>query len=468
MASGHRHEPGWAPPARAFRADVRQDIGGEVTMSIDRRRFLTGAGLGAGALSPACRSGRAERAVAALAADGQPPDWSAVRSQFLLSREHIHLALMLMASHPRPVREAIERHRRGLDENPTEYVEQRLEGAEGEVRAAVAAYTGGSAGDIALTDSTTMALSILYGGLPLAAGQEVLTTVHDHYATHENLRLLAARSGVPVRKVALYDQPSAASEEEIAGRLQKAIAPQTRVVGVTWVHSSTGVKLPIRRLAAVVEAANRQRGEDARILFCVDGVHGFGVERESPAELGCDFFAAGCHKWIFGPRGTGVLWGRPAAWKGHHGLIPSFDLQAYLAWIKGELPGGPPGPLATPGGFHSFEHRWALGEAFALHRSIGRERITARIHQLARQCKEGLREMAHVKLHTPLPEALSSGLVCFEVDRLPAPEVVKRLHARRIIASVTPYATQYARFSPGILNTPEEIDTALREVRALA
>jgi hypothetical protein len=45
--------------------------------------------------------------------------------------------------------------------------------------------------------------------------------------------------------------------------------------------------------------------------------------------------------------------------------------------------------------------------------------------------------------------------------------VVKRLHAKQIIASVTPYATEYVRFSPGILNTPEEIETVLREVRAM-
>ena len=52
------------------------------------------------------------------------------------------------------------------------------------------------------------------------------------------------------------------------------------------------------------------RPERERVLLCVDGVHGFGVEETSPAELGCDLFAAGCHKWLFGPRGTGLLWGR--------------------------------------------------------------------------------------------------------------------------------------------------------------
>jgi len=426
-------------------------------MALDRRDFLSrmtaGAALAATPVAPA--------------APGS--DWASVRGEFLLSREHIHLALMLLASHPRPVREAIERHRRKLDENPAEYFEEKFFHAEDEVRAAAAAYMGGQPGDIALTDSTTMGLGILYGGLALRSGQEVVATTHDHYATHENLRLRAARAGgARVRKVTLYDDPAKASEEEVTRRLLAAVGPKTRAVAVTWVHSSTGVKLPIARFAAAIAQLNKKRGEAEQVLLCVDGVHGFGVERESPAELGCDFFSAGCHKWIFGPRGTGVLWGRPSAWKAHVGLIAAFEKAPYEAWMKGITPAGPAGPMCTPGGFHSFEHRWALGEAFAFHKRLGRQRITDRIHELARQCKEGLTAMSHVKLHTPMSEALSAGLVCFEVKGMKAPEVVKRLHARKIIASVTPYATEYARFSPGILNSPEEIDKALREVRGLA
>jgi isopenicillin-N epimerase len=437
-------------------------------MGSTRRGFLTG-GLAVGStVGAGCRTGGPRLALNQGPAVG---DWAAVRAEFLLSRDHIHLALMLVTSHPRPVREAIERHRRALDENPSTYFEEKFFKIEGEVRAAAAQYMGGTPDDIALTDSTTMALAVLYGGLPLRPGQQVLTTTHDHYATHENLRLAAARAGgsanVDVRKVALYDKPSAASEEEIVRRLVAAVEPRTRVVAVTWVHSSTGVKLPIRRLAAALADLNRKRDPEAQILLAVDGVHGFGVERESPHELGCDFFAAGCHKWLFGPRGTGVLWARPGAWKGHVGLIAPFELQPYTDWIKGRIPSGPPGPMATPGGFHSFEHRWALGEAFAFHRRIGRERITERIHGLATQYKEGLAAMPHVTLHTPVSPALSAGLICFEVKGVPAAEVVKRLHARRILASVTPYSTEYVRFSPGILNTPEEVDTVLREIRAL-
>jgi isopenicillin-N epimerase len=435
-------------------------------MTSTRRRFLTG-GLAVGS-AVGCRSAGQRLA---LDRAGELKDWAAVRAEFALARDHIHLALMLLASHPRPVREAIERHRRGLDDDPAGYFEERFGKIEAEVRAAAAQYMGGAPEDIALTDSTTMGLGVLYGGLTLRPGQQVLTTTHDHYATHENLRLAALRAGGDasnrVRKVALYDKPEAAAEEDMVRRLLGAVEPRTRLIAVTWVHSSTGVKLPVRRLAAAVADLNRKRDAGSQILLAVDGVHGFGVERESPQELGCDFFVAGCHKWMFGPRGTGVLWGRPAAWKDHVGLIAPFELQPYTDWTRGRTPSGPPAWLASPGGFHSFEHRWALGEAFAFHRRIGRERITERIHALATQYKEALAAMPHVTLHTPVSRALSAGLVCFEVQGLPPAEVVKRLHAKKIIASVTPYATEYVRLSPGILNTPEEAETVLREIRAL-
>src|SRR5207302_10618622 len=110
-----------------------------------------------------------------------------------------------------------------------------------------------------------------------------------------------------------------------------------------------------RRIADALAELNRGRDEADRALLCVDGVHGFGVEDAAAAELGCDFFVAGCHKWLFGPRGTGLVWGAPRAWPHASPTIPTFS--------DPRVAGG----LNTPGGFHSFEHRWALAEAFQLH-----------------------------------------------------------------------------------------------------
>jgi selenocysteine lyase/cysteine desulfurase len=122
----------------------------------------------------------------------------------------------------------------------------------------------------------------------------------------------------------------------------------------------------------------------------------------------------------------------------------------------------------TPGGFHSFEHRWALADAFELHRLIGRRRIAERTHGFARRLKEGLAEIPGVRMVTPAADELSAGIVCFEIEVMPAPEAVDALRARhRIVATVTPYAAEYVRLGPSIANGPEDIDAALRAVRAL-
>lgn len=76
--------------------------------------------------------------------------------------------------------------------------------------------------------------------------------------------------------------------------------------------------------------------------------------------------------------------------------------------------------------------------------------------------------MPHVTLYTPMSNSLSAGLVCFDVQGRRPRQVVDALRQRRIIASTTPYAPSYARLTPGLLNFPEEIETALRAIRALA
>ena len=48
----------------------------------------------------------------------------------------------------------------------------------------------------------------------------------------------------------------------------------------------------------------------------------------------------------------------------------------------------------TPGGFHSFEHRWALAEAFAFHRAIGKRRVADRTRELATDLKAQARRAA--------------------------------------------------------------------------
>lgn len=434
--------------------------------SLPRRDFLvrTGLLLGMGVMKPVLRHG--VRATSRFA--GQTTDWASVKAEFNIDTSLIHMSAFFLASHPRPVRDAIERHRRGLDANPLEYVDHYEQEFEEDVLQAASAYLGVSPTDIALTDSTTMGLGLLYGGLKLQPTQEILTTVHDHYSTEQSIELRARRSGASVRKVALYRNPATASVDEIVGSLTKAITARTRYVAVTWVHSSTGVKLPIRDMADAIARANASRDEADRIIFCVDGVHGLGVEDVQMSDLCCDFFVAGTHKWLFGPRGTGLVWGAPHAWPLASATIPTFDRDTYMIWMKINPPKAiPPGPTMTPGGFHSFEHRWAVGEAFRFHQEIGKGRIADRIHHLNTRLKRALLDMNHITLRTPLNEHLSAGIVCFEHKSLHVLDLLERLRRENILASITPYATLYMRLAPSLLTTDDDVDRTIQVLAKL-
>ena len=435
-----------------------------------RRAFFKRTGLALGAIPVLGAAVPIASAVPAPRRSFEPADWDDVRNQFALTRQHVHMATFLLASHPRPVAEAIERHRRGFDEDPVTYWEEHFMTAEPAVEAAAAEYLGADPAHVALTDSTTMGLGLVYGALRLRPGDEILTTPHDHYSTFEALRLRAERTGATVRRAALYDDSAATSVDEVVGRMRAAITDRTRVLAATWVHSSTGVKLPVAAMAEALREVNAARDAADRVLFCVDGVHGLGIDDVTVGSLGADFFIAGTHKWLFGPRGTGIVHGQPDAWAALDLVIPSFG-PWYGVWL-GELPPDTPyvtpGNRFSPGGFHSFEHRWALGEAFRFHLAIGKARVQERIHGLNTMAKAALTAMPHVRLHTPLSTALSAGIICFDVDGRAPTEVVAHLHARGIVGSTSPYRVSYARIAPSLLNDEAEVERTVAAIAELA
>ena len=455
-------------------------------MTIDRREFLAELGLvlSAGTAGLSCRTGTADAGPSRLsqrqltspasavttqgAWDGS--SWSDVREQFDISDDFVHMSALFIASHPRQVREAIERHRRELDRNPVPYLQERNGPLRDEARRAAARYLGGRAGNIALTESTTMGLGLVYNGLRLRPGQEILSTEHEYYVTHESLRLAAARTGAASRQIPLYSRIAELSADQMVQRLRREIRPATRVLALTWVSSGTGVKLPLAEIGRMVRDVNAARDSSDRVLLCVDGVHGFGVEDERATDLGCDFFIAGCHKWLFGPRGTGLIWGRLGAWPALRATIPSFiDDDSWLAWMSEGDPSGPTtANRIAPGGFKAFEHQWALTPAFEFHRRIGKSRIATRTHQLATQLKEGLERIPRVRVITPRSPELSSGIVCCQVEGKKPEAVVQRLRERKVVATTTPYAIRYVRFAPSIRNTAEEVEVVLREMRRVA
>jgi isopenicillin-N epimerase len=430
---------------------------------MERRDFLVRSGLMFGAAALSTTSVRAAAATPhAFASPPQddPQDWAGVRAQFdLLDPSIAHFDGFYLTSHPKRVRAALERHRAALDKDPSAYLHVQWGDADDRVREAAGEYMGvDGKKEIALTDSTTMGLAILYSGLKVRPEQEILTSIHDHpTATVRALQYREQRSGTKVVTVPMYHESAKASVDEIVGNVVRNITPKTRVLALTWVQSCNGLKMPIRAIADAVAVANKGRDAKDRLIFCVDGVHGFGIEDVTMPALGCDFFSAGTHKWIFSPRGTGVLWGRSALWDDVVPMIASFGPRSQ-----------PPALTFTPGGFQSFEHRWAADEGFRFHLALGKPRVQTRIHSLNLQLREGLSRTPHVVLHTPLSNDLASGIVCFDVKGKTPSEVIRRLADARVTGSVSPYTPSCARLAASLWNTPDQVELAIRTVAAMA
>ncbi|GBP99612.1 aminotransferase class V-fold PLP-dependent enzyme [Streptomyces spongiicola] len=425
--------------------------------TVSRRDLLAGsAGVAAATLatgSCAAPSSRPARP-AASAADG-PADWEALRRQFRLEPGWANLALFYLASQPKRVRDAVDFLGAQVDANPLVVpTGMRLpDGPTGwpRVRRALASYIGGRAEDIAMTASTSIGLGVFYNGVRTRPGQEFLLTGYDHRAQRTAAELAAGKHGARVRPCSWFADPATATAEGIAAAVGDAIRPHTRIVGITWVQSSTGLRMPVRAVAAAVRRANEGRAPADRCLLVVDAVHGLAAVDEDAARLGADAVIAGTHKWLFGPRGTGFVWVNPEVLDQLHPTFVSF------------ITGGGAAPL-SPGGFLAFEHAFALPVAVEMHRQLGRTRVAARIAELSTRAKRGLIRIPGVTVHTPMAPELSAGITCFSMAGRTHEQIVGHAATRRVRLS----ASVHTRLGTAVINTPAEVDTAVGSVADLA
>ncbi|VVO41758.1 aminotransferase class V-fold PLP-dependent enzyme [Pseudomonas fluorescens] len=410
----------------------------------DRRTFLKQAGVFAASLP--LGAALLPQAVAANATDDP---WTGLKQLFNQDPDYLHFSNFLVATHPKPVREAIERYRAQIDRNPGLAMDWDLQEAwkrEGQVREWAGRYLKAAPAQIALTSSTSEGLAMIYGGIKVRPDQEILTTVHEHYATEYSLDFRVRKEQTQVRKIRLFDNANRVSIDEVLGNIQRNIRPNTRVLGMTWVQSGSGVKLPIGEIGKLVEEHNRNRDDKDRLLYVVDGVHGFGVENLDFPDMHCDFFIAGTHKWMFGPRGTGLVCARDPQNNYVTPMVPTFSEDKDFATSM------------TPGGYHAFEHRWAADEAFKLHLQLGKAPVQARIHALNTELKEQLLAHPQIELVTPHSPELSAGFTFFRVKGQDSDAVAAYMMKNRVVIdAVDRDVGPVIRTAPGLLNTSAEI-----------
>jgi len=421
-----------------------------------RRSFLSGLALPslAAGLAPALE---ARTPAAPFAPDPDTSDaavFAEARRHFLIPEGVAYCNTGTLGASPREVVEEVARRTTQLESELADWDYTRVDGEPltgyqplTEFRAAVGAVVNAPAEEIALTQNATMGMGFLANGLDLAAGDEVVSTDQEHVGGICPWRLLAKRRGVVVKELPLT--PALTSPETVVGLFAEAITPRTRVLMVSQITSSLGIRLPVRELCALA----RERG----VLSIVDGAQAVGQIRVDLKELGCDAYVASPHKWLLAPKGTGVLHVRREMQDRFWTTLAS---SVWDDRDKGAF-------RFMQFGTGSVPVAYGLLAALRFVERLGIERIERWDAALTTRLRDGLAGIPRAALTSPSDPRLAAAITTFRVEGVTARQLQDALWARRIRVRSQGDA-KGVRLSAHLYVSPADIDTVLDVVSSLA
>ena len=229
-------------------------------------------------------------------------DRSEILSRFELASDLVHLNHGSFGALPRVVAAEQERWRQCIERDPTSFLTFELPALLRDAARAVANRFGGRGEDWVFCENATSAINGVLAGLRLGPGDEIATTSHAYGAVLKAMRAWAGRRGaaVAVADLPVYLQ----NEEQVVEAVSTALNSRTRLLVVDHITSATAMILPVGR---IVEHAHK-----LGIPVLVDGAHAPGQLALDVPALGADWYTGNAHKWLFAPRGCGLLWTAPA------------------------------------------------------------------------------------------------------------------------------------------------------------
>ena len=307
-----------------------------------------------------------------------------------------------------------------------------------------------------VTRNTTEGLNIVMSGLDWREGDEIITCNLEHSSVLSPSFHAGLRYGVKVKVVELDPHDS---WDAIVEKFEAAFTPNTRMIFVSHIQYSTGLRMPAGRLTALAH--------DRGALIMLDGAQTGGHIKLDMGAHGFDFYSIPGQKWVLGYEGVGALYIRP-------GLIE----QVHPAHTGGRamLHTDDPGDFQPNtgimekflGGSGSVPLQAAFVEAANFIQDIGVEAIEERNLDLAERFKAQLAEISGVNIIAPMPRQQSSGLVSFSVAGHSPDSVVARLwEQHRIVVRQVGYPSGI-RASLHFFNTEEEVDQLAQAVAELA
>ena len=172
------------------------------------------------------------------------------------------------------------------------------EGARGKIRKFINAT---SDKEIILTRGTTESINLVaqsWGRSTLKAGDEIIVSQMEHHSNIVPWQLLCEQTGAVLKVVPFND-----AGELLFDEYEKLLGPRTRLVAMVHISNALGTINPVKQ---VIDLAHKHNA-----MVLIDGAQSIPHAAIDVQALDCDFFCFSGHK-LFGPTGTGVLYGKRA------------------------------------------------------------------------------------------------------------------------------------------------------------
>lgn len=240
------------------------------------------------------------------------------RSDFCLRPDVVFLNHGSFGACPRSVFKEYQRWQLELERQPVEFLGRRFNDLMRQARQTLAEFVGADADEVVYVTNATVGLNIVARSLPLGPGDEVLATDHEYGALDRTWRFICGKRGA--RYIRQPVPLPIASAEQVIEAIWSGVTPHTRVLFISHITSPTAVRVPVAELI--------RRARLAGLITVIDGAHAVGQIPLDLAELGADFYAGNCHKWLNAPKGAAFLYARRAVQHLVEPLVVSWGWQS--------------------------------------------------------------------------------------------------------------------------------------------
>ncbi len=378
-----------------------------------------------------------------------PVDWSRVRKEFPVLADWVYLNAATFGPVPKRAVFAAQRQLERRNLGPcldflNWYDEADL------VRASAAGLIGAQAADIGFIPSAGIGLSWILNGIDWRPGDRIVG-LEDEFPNNIYGPLMLERQGVEF-------VAAPGGDEFSIDHLLSAIDDRTRLVLLSLLNYSTGLKPPIAEIAA---AAKKKGG-----MVCLDATQGMGSIEVNVDSLGVDLLLCHCYKSMLSPAGAGILYVSRQARE--HVRPTVFSWRSHRDWrnvdhLHHGAPALPDETAAYEGGVLNYAGIAAMGAVFDWLRELGPSQVYARVAELIEQTKYALRAAGGELIADQKPY-FDSSIVTAKFPGKDASALSRALLERKVAVAAR---KGRLRVSPHFYNNEQDIErlqAALSEV----